>query len=107
VGSDQRVVEDPPEGLAEQLAGPGDVVADRRRIGDDLVLKPGIELHVSDLVDELGREEAALLLVVLGQDQPAELGRDPLFGDHQGAEDEEEELPLRLIDGRPLLQVGG
>ena len=47
----------------------GDVGGDRRRVGDHLVLEARVELHVADLVDQLGREEAALLLVVLGQDQ--------------------------------------
>src|SRR5881275_2209289 len=51
------------------------------RVGDYLVLKASVELHVPDLVDELGREKRALLLVVLGQDEAAELGRDPLLGD--------------------------
>ena len=82
-----------------------DVGADRRRVGDHLVLEARVELHVADLVDELGREVAALLLVVLREHEPAELGRDPLLGDHQRAEGEVEEVALGLLEARPVGRV--
>ena len=71
----------------------------------DLVLEARVELHVPHLVDELGREVAALLLVVLRQHQPAELGRDSLLGDHQRAEREVEELALGLVEPGPVGRV--
>ena len=105
----QRLVEDLAERIAEHLARARDVGGDRRGIGDHLVLEAGVELHVPDLVDELRREEGALLLVVLGQDEAAELGRDPLLGDHQRAQDPVEEVPFavgqRFPVGAVALQV--
>ena len=55
---------------------------DERRLRDDLILEARVELHVPDLVDELRGQEAALFLVVLGEDQAAELSGDPLLRDH-------------------------
>jgi hypothetical protein len=49
------------------------VLCDRPGIGDHLVLEAGIELHVAHLVDELRRQVAPLLLVVLSEDEAAEL----------------------------------
>ena len=105
VGLHQSLVEDVLERLAQNLARPRHVRGDRPGIRDHLVLEAGVELHVPDLVDELRREEAALLLVVLRQHQPDELGRDPLLGDHQRAEREVEELALGLVEPGPVGRV--
>ena len=104
VGSDQGLVEDAAKRLAEHRAGALNVGGDRRGVGDHLVLEAGVELHVTHLVDQLGRQEAALLLGVLGQHQAAELRGDPLLRDHERAEDEVEELALAVTEPGP---VGG
>ena len=66
VGLDQGDVEDRPKGRRDLLAGALDVGGDRRRVGDDLVLEAGVELHVARLVDLLGGEEGRLLLAAVG-----------------------------------------
>ena len=53
----QGPVEDLPEGLAEHLACSRHVRCDGCGVGDDLVLEARVELHVPDLVHQLGREE--------------------------------------------------
>src|SRR5688572_32130636 len=50
--SDQLLVEDMAEGIGDLGAGPLDVGAHRRRVGDDLVLKARIELHVPGRSEE-------------------------------------------------------
>jgi hypothetical protein len=81
------------------------VRADRGRIRDHLVLEARVELHVPDLVDELRRQEAALLLVVLGEHESAELRRDPLLGDHQGAQHPVEKRSFLLGELPPIRPV--
>ena len=69
VGLDQCHIEDRPERGRDLLAGAPDVGADRRRVGDDLILEAGVELHVAGLVDLLGGEERRLLLAAVSGDQ--------------------------------------
>src|SRR3954467_7355102 len=75
--------------------------ADRRRIGDHLILEARVELHVPNLVHELARQVAPLLLVLLSQYETAELGGDSLLGDHHRAEREVEEVSLCLVEPGP------
>ena len=90
VDSYKGAVKDLTERRLEEFAGPGHVASNGPRIRNHLALEARIELHVADLVDELSRDKAALLLVLLCQDQPAKLSRDPLLSDHQGGEGEEQ-----------------
>ncbi len=105
VGLDERLVEDLLEGITEHLPGARDMGGDRGRVGDHLVLEASVELHVADLVDQLRRQIAALLLVVLREHQADELGRDPLLGHHQGAEREVEEAAHALLEAGPVRGV--
>ena len=81
--------------------------ADRRRVGDHLILKARVELHVAGLVDLLGSEEGRFLLAAVGPDQPRELGRDPLLGDHQRGEHPEDQAAVLAAQLLPLLGIGG
>jgi hypothetical protein len=90
----ERLVEDPAKRLAEHLPGAGHVGGDRGRVGHNLVLEAGVELHVAVLVDQLRGEVAALLLVVLGEHEPAELRGDPLLRNHQRRQHPVEEVAL-------------
>ena len=83
VGLNECVVEELPKRIGDALAPAGHVRGDQRRVGDHLILEPGIELHVPRLVDLLCREEGRLLLAAMRADQPRELGRDSLLGHHQ------------------------
>ena len=104
---DERLVEEVPEGVGDLLARATDVCAYRRRLGDHLVLEAGVELHVTRLVDLLGGQERRLLLGRVGADQTGELRRDPLLGDHQRGQREEDDVPLRAGHRPPLLPIGG
>ena len=83
VGLHECLVEDVPERVRHLLAGALDVGRDELRLGDHLVAKARVELHVARLVDLLGREKGGLLLRPVGRDETGELGRDALLGDHQ------------------------
>src|ERR1035437_2856792 len=93
------------KGGLENLACPGYVAGDGAGIRDHLALEARVELHVADLIDELAGEEAAFLLVVLSQDQPAELSQDPFLGNHQRGQSQEQKGALGLGDGRPVPDV--
>jgi catechol 2,3-dioxygenase-like lactoylglutathione lyase family enzyme len=82
-----------------------DVRADRGRLGYNLVAEARVELHVPRLVDLLAREERGLLLGVVRRHQAGELRRDPLLGNHQRRECEEDDLLHGRVDPRPLLLV--
>jgi hypothetical protein len=59
------------------------VLSDARRVGDRLVLKSGVKLHMPRLVDLLGRQERRLFLAAVRAHEPREPRRDPLSGHHQ------------------------
>ena len=102
VRGDEPVVEERAKGVGDLRAGAGHVLGDHRRPRDD-VLKARVELHVACLVDLLGGEEGRLLLAGVRTDEPGELRRDALLGDHERAEDELDQRPVG--DRRPLLGV--
>ena len=66
VRRDERLVEDGRKRLAELTAGARDVRSDRPGLGEHVVLKAGVELHVTRLVDLLGGEVGGFLLAVGG-----------------------------------------
>ena len=103
----QRLVEDPPERGGDLGARPLHVGGDGGRRGDDLVLEPRVELHVTGLVDLLGRQESRLLLAAVGTDEAGELGRDPLLGDHQRSQHPVDQRSVRLAHPSPLAPVLG
>ena len=90
----------------ELLAGALDVLGDRARVGDDLVLKTGVELHVASLVDLLRGQEGRLLLASVRADQARELRRDPLLGHHQRRERPEHQVAILAAHLAPLRAVG-
>ena len=53
MGLNQGLVEDPLEGLAENLAGSRHMGRNRPRIRDHVVLEASVELHVANLIDQL------------------------------------------------------
>src|SRR6185312_14327305 len=105
VRGDEPLVEDRPKGRRDLRPGALYVRGYLRRLLDDLVLKAGVELHVPRLVDLLGGKEGHLLLARPRADEPGELRRDPLLGDHQRAEHERQQRPV--LHRGPLLPVDG
>ena len=87
----QRLVEDRRERGRELLARPCDVLADRLRIRDHLVLEARVELHVPRLVHLLRGQERGLLLGAVGAHQPRELRGDALLGHHERGERPEDQ----------------
>ncbi len=106
VGVDKGDIEDLAERIGHVLAGSSHMRTDHVGSGDHLVLEAGIELHVPRFVDLPGREERGFLLRSVRSDQPRELGRDPLLGDHQRSEREQQRLALLGAEPRPLGVVG-
>ena len=81
MGRHERLIEDHGERFAQLFAGAGHVAGDRRRLSDHLVLKPGIELHMTGLVDLLGGEKAASPSLSAAITRPANLVVNPLLGE--------------------------
>jgi hypothetical protein len=101
----QRLVEDRLKSGGEQLPGARDVLGDRRRVGDNLVLVARVELHVPRLVHLLRGEERGLLLGPVGAHEPRELGGDPLLGHHQRRQRPEHERAVGGVHVPPLPDV--
>jgi hypothetical protein len=106
VSGHQLDVEDLAKRFGDALAGSSYVRTDDVRGGDHLVLEAGVELHVTRLVDLLGGQERRFLLRPGRGDQPRELGRHALFGDHQRRQREQQQLALLARRPWPLHPIG-